>query len=71
MAAFLQRSFKYPASGTDYFTDDNDSIFENDINAIAQAGVTKGCNPPGNTRYCPTNKVTREQMASFMRRALG
>ena len=71
MAAFLQRSFGYPASPTDHFTDDDGSIFEGDINAIAQVGVTKGCNPPDNTRYCPTNKVTRQQMASFMRRALG
>ena len=70
MAAFMKRALDYPASPIDYFTDDNDSIFEGDINAIAQAGVTKGCNPPTNDRYCPTNLVTREQMASFMRRAL-
>ena len=70
MAAFMKRALDYPASPIDYFTDDNDSIFEGDINAIAQAGVTKGCNPPTNDLYCPTNLVTREQMASFMRRAL-
>jgi S-layer homology domain len=70
MAAFLRRSFDYPASDTDYFTDDDGSIFEGDINAIAEMGVTKGCNPPVNDRYCPTNKVTREQMASFLRRTL-
>jgi beta-lactamase superfamily II metal-dependent hydrolase len=71
MAAFLRRTFAYPAATTDYFTDDNDSIFEADINAIAQAGVTKGCNPPTNDRYCPSALVRRDQMASFLARALG
>ncbi len=71
MAAFLRRAFDYPASAGDFFTDDDDSIFEADINAIADAGVTLGCNPPGNTRYCPSDLVKRDQMASFFARALG
>jgi hypothetical protein len=71
MAAFLRRTFGYPAASTDYFTDDNGSIFEADINAIAKAGVTKGCNPPTNNRYCPSALVSRDQMASFLARALG
>jgi hypothetical protein len=71
MAAFLRRAFGYPAVSTDYFGDDNDSIFEGDINAIAAVGVTKGCNPPTNDRYCPTAPVRRDQMASFLTRALG
>lgn len=37
------------------------------INALADAGVTKGCRPD---RFCPTDKVTREQLASFVVRAL-
>ncbi len=68
MAAFLRRAYSLPASSTDFFTDD-DSIFEVDINAIAQAGITLGCNPPTNDRYCPNAAVTREQMASFLVRA--
>ena len=71
LAAFLRRAFDYPSSPTDYFVDDNGSIYEGDINALAQAGVTKGCNPPTNNRYCPTNLVLRDQMASFFSRALG
>lgn len=70
MAAFLNRAFAYPAATTDYFSDDNGSVFEADINAIAQARVTLGCNPPANTNYCPTNIVRRDQMASFLSRAL-
>src|SRR5690606_959318 len=30
-----------------------------------------GCNPPDNTSYCPTEDVRRDQMASFLARALG
>lgn len=69
MAAFLHRNFELPAAPTDHFTDDNGSIFENDINAIAEAGITKGCNPPANDRFCPGDRVSREQMAAFMARA--
>ena len=71
MAAFLNRAFGYPAASTDYFSDDGGSMFEADINAIAEAGVTKGCDPPTNDRYCPSAYVKRDQMASFLSRALG
>lgn len=47
-------------------TDDN--VFHADINAIAEAGVTIGCNPPDNDLYCPDDNVTRGQMAAFMNR---
>jgi hypothetical protein len=46
----------------------DDSPFVNDINWMKANGVTKGCNPPTNTMYCPKNNVTREQMAAFMKR---
>lgn len=70
MAAFLDRAFDYPAAGSDFFTDDEASVFEASINAIAAAGVTAGCNPPGNDNFCPTGLVKRDQMASFLARAL-
>lgn len=41
------------------------------IKAVAAAGITKGCNPPANDKYCPDAPVTRGQMAAFLRRALG
>jgi hypothetical protein len=54
------------------FTDLNDGSPHNgNIAAIADAGITKGCNPPENTQYCPNEYVTREQMASFLARAAG
>lgn len=72
MAAFLVRAYGYGAAGaTDYFIDDDESVFEADINNLAAAGITNGCNPPTNDRYCPTNNVRRDEMASFLGRAEG
>jgi len=71
MAAFLNRALHLPASSKDHFTDDGGSPFESDINAIAAAGITKGCNPPDNDRYCPESTVSRGQMAAFLVRAFG
>jgi serine protease len=70
MAAFLTRAFGLTAPNTDTFTDDNTSVFENDIEALAAAGITKGCNPPDNTQFCPNDPVTRGQMAAFLRRGV-
>ena len=39
------------------------------ILAIAAAGITKGCNPPQNTEFCPDRAVTRAEMASMLVRA--
>ena len=44
--------------------------FVDDIAWLAGAGITKGCNPPDNTRFCPDNNVTRGQMAAFLHRAI-
>lgn len=71
MAAFLVRALELPAAPADYFSDDAGSVFEADINSLAAAGVTQGCNPPGNDRFCPTRGVTRQQMAAFLVRAFG
>jgi glucose/arabinose dehydrogenase len=66
MAMFLDRALDLPATGTDYFTDDEGKTGEAAINRMAAAGLTGGCSP---TQYCPTASVTREQMAAFLRRA--
>ena len=72
MAAFLVRGFAYTDPGEgDWFTDDDESMFEGDIDRLRQAGVTFGCNPPDNTNFCPNDSVRRDQMASFLARALG
>ena len=67
MASFLARALDLPATATDYFSDDETSSAENDINRLAAAGITSGC---AVGLYCPNGLVTREQMASFLARAL-
>jgi hypothetical protein len=71
MAAMLARAFEYPPSDTDRFDDDDGNMFEPAIQRIAAAGVTLGCNPPANNRFCPDDTVTRAEMATFLTRALG
>src|SRR5690606_15517075 len=71
MAAFLHRALPDLAtSGSTDFRDDNGSTFESDIEWLAATGVTRGCNPPTNDRFCPDDVVTRGQMAAFLHRAL-
>jgi hypothetical protein len=71
MAAFLGRALGYiDKGGGNRFTDDNGHIFENAIDKLAAAGVTLGCNPPANDRFCPNDPVTRGEMAAFLVRAL-
>jgi hypothetical protein len=54
------------------FLDLNSGSPHNDnITAIASAGITKGCNPPAFDQYCPNANVTREEMASFLARTAG
>lgn len=67
MAAFLVRGFRLSVSATDFFTDDNGTLFEKDINALAAAGITAGCAPQS---FCPTRLVTRGEMATFLTRAV-
>jgi Excalibur calcium-binding domain/S-layer homology domain len=67
MASFLARGLALPATATDYFTDDELSVFhEDNINRLREAGITNGCTT---TTYCPDQPVTREQMAAFLHRA--
>lgn len=54
------------------FLDVPDSnVFHDDIGWLADNEVTRGCNPPDNDMFCPSDTVTREQMAAFMRRLAG
>ncbi len=67
MAAFLGRAFKLAPTSVDYFTDDETSIFEGDINRLAASKITAGC---GAKTFCPTSTVSRGEMAAFLHRAL-
>ncbi len=67
LASFVARALELPASPTDYFTDDNGSVYEPDINRIAHAGIAGGCAP---NRYCPTRQVERAEMATILANGL-
>ena len=69
MAAFITRAFGLigPVGLADPFVDDDGSYFEDQIETLHHHGITTGCTP---TRFCPTDLVTREQMAAFIIRAL-
>ncbi len=70
MASFLTRAYKLPKASPAGFTDIASNSHVDNINALAAARVTTGCetNP---LRYCPRKSVTRAQMATFIARASG
>lgn len=68
MAAFLVRGLGLSAGGSEFV--DTDGVFATDIDRLASAGITRGCNPPRNDRFCPDDPVTRGQMAAFLVRGL-
>ena len=55
------------ASSTTPFTDIGGSIFKADIEWAYDEGIVAGC---AAGKFCPSGNVTREQMASFLARAL-
>lgn len=68
MASFLVRMFKLTDGGDiDAFTDDNGTTHEADINRIAFSGISVGCTV---TTFCPKVAVRRDEMASFLARAV-
>ena len=69
MGSFIARALDLDPIGGSVF-DDVSGTHEGNVNAIADAGITLGCNedPP---LYCPDDNVRRDQMASFLGRARG
>jgi S-layer family protein len=56
-----------PGGGDHPFTDIDNHPFENDIIWLYNEKITSGCTE---TRFCPDSNVLRDQMASFLDRAL-
>lgn len=67
MATFLTRAFDLAESAADTFTDDDGSVHEPSIEALAAVGITAGCREAS---FCPDDPVTRAQMASFLVRGI-
>jgi hypothetical protein len=55
MAAFLRRALgdRITPGPPVEFVDDDASVFEGDIEWLGATGITRGCNPPANDRFCP------------------
>ena len=70
MAMFLSRALELSPATEDFFVDDEGSVHEDAINRLAEAGVTRGCDPGGGL-FCPDVAVSRAQIATFLVRALG
>jgi hypothetical protein len=67
MASMFARAFKLTAGADiDHFGDDDGSVHEQNINCIAQAGITLGC---GENQFCPDGLMLREQLAAFFQQA--
>ena len=70
MASFLARAFELEPGPRAGFTDvDPANVHRANIDALAAAGVTKGCRTDP-LRYCGLRSITRAQMASFLHRAV-
>lgn len=54
--------------GLDYFTDDDGSVHEVNIDKLRHADVTQGCQA---ALFCPVSTLTRGQLAALLYRALG
>jgi Subtilase family/S-layer homology domain len=67
LATALAVGLNLPATANDYFSDDESSPHEADINRLRAAGLTTGC---GAGRYCPDTGVRRGPLASALDRAL-
>ena len=69
MATFLARALGLSSALPAGFTDTSGNTHQADIDAMAAAGMTKGCSTDP-LRYCPQRPVTRGEMATFLVRAL-
>ena len=68
MASFIVRALALTdGGGDDLFTDDDGSTHEVNIDRLATAGITLGCDTG---RFCPDDPVVRSHMAAFLYRAL-
>jgi len=70
-ATFVARALELGPPSRDHFVDDEGHVLEGGINRVAEIGITAGCNPPDNDRFCPDRRMTRAEFAAFIVRALG
>jgi hypothetical protein len=72
MATFLNRAVGFMTgapltTGEDYFTDDEGSVHQDNINAVASAGIAVG---DGARTFSPRREIPRDQVSAFLMRGL-
>ena len=67
LASHVADAKHLPATDEDFFTDDNGSSHEADINRVAAAGIMTGCST---TTFCPAGTVSRGAIATVLAKAL-
>jgi hypothetical protein len=70
LAVFLARAFDLESGAAMPFTDMAGHPAERAVASLAAAGITRGCNPPDNSRFCPDAPVTRGVLAAMLRRVV-
>ena len=68
LARLMADVLELPPATADYYSDDSSSPYQDDVNRLAEAGVTIGCS---DTAFCPDAFATRAELATFVARALG
>jgi hypothetical protein len=68
LATYVVHALGLPPTDTDYFTDDETSPHEANINALAEAGLAIGC---GEGLYCAFAAVLRAPLAAVLHRGEG
>jgi hypothetical protein len=66
LASLLVRALDLPASDASPFRDVDGNTHEANINALAEAGITRGCTED---RFCPQQPISRAEMATMLVRA--
>ena len=66
IATVLVSALELPAADNDHFDDDDGSVHEHSIDALAEAAITSGCT---DSTFCPDDLITRGQIASMLVRA--
>lgn len=74
LAAMLVRAFNLPrpATGPVRMVDAQpaSTVFWREVQALVDAQITKGCDPPVNQRFCPRRDVSRAEVVEFAMRAV-
>jgi hypothetical protein len=62
-ALFIARARQLPPSANDHFHDDDGTLAEPAINAMADAGIVAGC---ADGRFCPSSSITKGQVSAWL-----